>query len=271
MTSKTSDTVPQTKMHGQTHLDKMIDNTLVMAYRGLIKVRRTPEQLFDVTLQPVIFVLMFSYIFGGAIAGNVRNYLPICIPGILVQTLITAATITGSQLREDMDKGVFNRFRSLPIARISPLAGALFADIIRYVIATVLTFATGAMIGFRPYGGMTGMVAAGLLVIFSAWSISWVFAFFGVIASSAASFTGISMLILMPLTFLSNAYAPTSTFPRLLKWFADINPVSHLVSAVRQLTNHGVIGMDFWMSLLGSMAFIIVFAPLTLNAYMKKT
>jgi ABC-2 type transport system permease protein len=271
MISKTRDTVSQTKIHGQTLLDKLIDNTLVMAYRGLIKVRRTPEQLFDVTLQPVIFVLMFSYIFGGAISGNVRNYLPICIPGILVQTLMTAATVTGSQLREDMDKGVFNRFRSLPIARISPLAGALIADIIRYVIATILTFATGLMIGFRPYGGITGMIAAGLLAIFAAWSISWVFAFFGVIASSAASFTGISMLILMPLTFLSNAFAPTSTFPKLLQWIANNNPVSHLVSAVRQLTNHGMIGIDFWMSLLGSIAFILVFAPLTLNAYKKKT
>jgi ABC-2 type transport system permease protein len=115
------------------------------------------------------------------------------------------------------------------------------------------------------------MIAAGLLAIFAAWSISWVFAFFGVIASSAASFTGISMLILMPLTFLSNAFAPTSTFPKLLQWIANNNPVSHLVSAVRQLTNHGMIGIDFWMSLLGSIAFILVFAPLTLNAYKKKT
>jgi ABC-2 type transport system permease protein len=252
-------------------IDTLIDNSLVMAYRGLVRVRRTPEQLVDVTLQPVLFVLMFSYIFGGAISGNVANYLPIVIPGILVQTLVTAATVTGAQLRDDMDKGVFNRFKALPIARIAPLAGALMADVVRYVIATVLTFATGMAIGFKPYGGALGMAAAGLLVIFVAWSMSWVFAYLGVISKSAASFTGLSMLVLMPLTFLSNAYVSTSTFPKALRWFSDANPVSHLVTAVRQLTNHGVVGADFWWSILGSAVFIGVFAPLTLRAYMNKT
>jgi len=252
-------------------LDRMIDNSMVMAYRGLIKVRRTPEQLVDVTLQPVLFVVMFSYIFGGAVAGNVRNYLPLLIPGILVQTLLTAATVTGAQLREDMDKGVFNRFKSLPIARISPLAGALMADVIRYVIATSVTFATGLAMGYRPYGGLFGMSVAGLLVIFVAWSLSWIFAFFGVIAKSASSFTGFSMLILMPLTFLSNAYVPVSSFPRFMRWFVNMNPVTHLISAVRQLTNHGAITVDFWWSLLGSLLFIGLFVPLTLRAYMNKT
>jgi ABC-2 type transport system permease protein len=249
----------------------MIDNTFVMAYRGLIKVRRTPEQLVDVTLQPVLFVLMFSYIFGGAIAGNVRDYLPTVIPGILVQTLLTAATVTGAQLREDMDKGVFNRFKSLPIARIAPLAGALIADVIRYVIATTLTLVTGLLIGYRPYGGIFGVASAGLLVIFVAWSLSWIFAFFGVIAKSASGFTGISMLILMPLTFLSNAYVPISSFPKSMQWIANMNPVTHLISAVRQLSNHGTISMDFWLSLLGAILFICIFAPLTLRVYMKKT
>ncbi|POH85091.1 ABC transporter, partial [Ralstonia pickettii] len=111
-----------------------------MAYRGLVKIRRTPEQLFDVTFQPIIFTLMFAYIFGGAIAGDVQNYLPQLIPGILVQTVITTSVVTGTQLREDMDKGVFDRFRSLPIARIAPLSGALLADTLRYAIATTLVF-----------------------------------------------------------------------------------------------------------------------------------
>ena len=110
---------------GRPGLDQAIDNSFTMAYRGLLKVARTPEQLFDVTVQPIIFTLMFSYLFGGAISGNVRNYLPVVIPGILVQTVIGASIVTGVQLREDMDKGVFNRFKSLPIARISPLVGAL--------------------------------------------------------------------------------------------------------------------------------------------------
>ncbi|GAB0168313.1 hypothetical protein LSPCS325_17500 [Lysinibacillus sp. CTST325] len=134
--------------------NQSLRNSLTMAYRGVLKIRRTPEQLFDVTLQPIIFTLMFTYIFGGAISGNVQNYLPVIIPGILVQTVITTSIVTGVQLREDMDKGVFDRFKSLPIARIAPLAGALLADTIRYTIATVLTFTMGYIMGYRPEGGL---------------------------------------------------------------------------------------------------------------------
>jgi ABC-2 type transport system permease protein len=254
------------------NLGQVIDNSIALAYRGLIKIRRNPEQLFDVTLQPIIFTLMFTYLFGGAIAGNIRNYLPIVIPGILVQTVISASMVTGVQLREDMDKGVFNRFKSLPIARISPLLGALLADTIRYGIATALTFFVGFAIGYRPFGGVIGVALAGLLVIVVAWAISWIFAFFGVIARTSASVQGISMLVLFPLTFLSNAFVPTRTLPRVLRVFADVNPISHLISAVRQLTNHAniVIGQDLWLSLLGAVLIVAIFAPLTIAAYMRK-
>jgi hypothetical protein len=134
-------------LRNRTSLAQAVENTLTMAYRGLIKIRRTPEQLIDVTVQPIIFTLMFAYLFGGAIAGDVKNYLPSLIPGILVQTVITTSVVTGTQLREDMDKGVFDRFRSLPIARIAPLSGALLADTIRYAIATTLTFVMGYIMG----------------------------------------------------------------------------------------------------------------------------
>ena len=183
-----------------------VQNSFSMAYRGLLKIRRTPEQLIDVTLQPIIFTLMFSYIFGGAIAGSVADYLPTLIPGILVQTVVTTSVVTGVQLREDMDKGVFDRFKSLPIARIAPLAGALLADTVRYAIATTLTFTMGFVLGYRPEGGIGYVVLAGLLVIVCSWAISWIFAFFGVIARSASSVQGISFLVLFPLTFLSNAF-----------------------------------------------------------------
>ena len=137
-----------------------------MAYRGLLKIKRTPEQLFDVTLQPIIFTLMFTYIFGGAIAGNVSHYLPIIIPGILAQTVIGTSIVTGVQLREDMEKGVFDRFRSLPIARVAPLAGALLADTVRYLIATVLTLLMGLIMGYTAIvEHPAGVVGAGLLVI----------------------------------------------------------------------------------------------------------
>lgn len=161
-------------------LAQTVRNSLSMAWRGLLKVRRTPEQLFDVTLQPILFTLMFTYIFGGAISGDISSYLPIVIPGILVQTVITTSVVTGVQLREDMDKGVFDRFKSLPIARIAPLAGALLADTLRYAIATTLTFVTGFVLGYRPGGGIEYVLIAGLLVIACAWALSWIWAFFGV-------------------------------------------------------------------------------------------
>lgn len=257
-------------LRNRTSVTQTIQNTLTMAYRGLVKIRRTPEQLIDVTVQPIIFTLMFAYIFGGAIAGDVQSYLPLLIPGILVQTVITTSVVTGTQLREDMDKGVFDRFRSLPIARIAPLSGALLADTLRYAIATTLTFAMGWIMGYHPAGGLGMVVAAGLLVIACSWAISWIFAFLGVMARTASSVQGISMLVLFPLTFLSNAYVPVDTLPAPLAWFANINPISHLVSAVRELANNGVFGVDAWVSLLGAAVIVAVFAPLTVRAYMRK-
>ncbi|MFD6164811.1 ABC transporter permease [Oerskovia sp. NPDC060287] len=247
-----------------------VRNTFTMAYRGILKIRRTPEQLVDVTVQPILFTLMFTYIFGGAIAGDVVSYLPTIIPGILVQTVITTSVVTGVQLREDMDKGVFDRFRSLPIARIAPLSGALLADTVRYGIATTLTFAMGYVMGYRPAGGLGSVVLAALLVIVCSWAVSWIFAFFGVIARTAASVQGISMIVLFPLTFLSNAFVQPDTMPGWLQGFVNVNPVSHLVTAVRELTNNGVLGSDAVISLVGAAVIVAVFAPLTVRAYMRK-
>lgn len=247
-----------------------IRDSLTMAYRGLLKFRRTPEQFFDVVLQPILFVPMFTYIFGGAIAGNTKAYLPIIIPGILAQTIITASLVTGTMLREDMDKGVFNRFKSLPMARIAPLAGALIADTVRYIIATAITFAMGYLLGYRPGAGLKDVFAAGLLVIFFAWCLSWIFAFLGMIAKSASGVQGISLLILFPLTFLSNAFVPIKTLPHWLQGFVKANPVSHLITAVRELTTFGTIGHDFWFSLGGALIIVAIFAPLTVQVYMRK-
>jgi len=259
------------QLKNHTSFSQTVRHSLTMAYRGLLKIKRTPEQLFDVTLQPIIFTLMFTYIFGGAISGDIQSYLPVIIPGILVQTVITTSIVTGVQLREDMDKGVFDRFKSLPIARIAPLAGALLADTIRYTIATVLTLVMGYIMGYRPDGGLDHVALAALLVVFCAWSISWIFAFFGVIARTASSVQGISMIVLFPLTFLSNAFVPVDTMPNWLQWFVKINPVSHLVTAVRELTNSGTVGWDLAISLIGAAVIVAIFAPITVRAYMRRT
>jgi ABC-2 type transport system permease protein len=170
-----------------------------------------------------------------------------------------------------MDKGVFDRFKSLPIARIAPLAGALLADTIRYTIATVLTFTMGYIMGYQPDGGLGNVIIAGGLVIVCSWAISWIFAFFGVIARTASSVQGISMLALFPLTFLSNAFVPVDTMPNWLQWFVKLNPLSHLITAVRDLVNNGNAGWDCAVSLIGAAAIVAIFAPITVRAYMRRT
>ncbi|EHN09249.1 putative daunorubicin-DIM-transport integral membrane protein ABC transporter DRRC [Patulibacter medicamentivorans] len=250
-------------------LAETISQTLSMAWRALKKMRRNPEQFFDVTIQPLLFTAMFAYVFGGAISGDVASYLPMMIPGIVAQTVLTTCMATGVQLREDMDKGVFDRFKSLPIARIAPLAGPMVADMVRYLIAASLTFGTGMLMGYSPDGGVLGVLAAILLAIFVGWSMAWIFTFIGTLARSAQSVQGMSMLILFPLTFLSNAFVPVDTLPGWLESFVNVNPVSHLVSATRDLANHATISGEVGWTLLAGLVVIAIFAPLSVRSYKR--
>jgi ABC-2 type transport system permease protein len=246
-----------------------VSQTLGMAWRALKKMRRNPEQFFDVALQPLLFTAMFAYVFGGAIAGNVQSYLPLMIPGIVAQTVLTTCMATGVQLREDMDKGVFDRFKSLPIARIAPLAGPMTADLVRYLIAAGLTFLMGVIIGYRPGGGVLGVLGAIVLAVFTGWSLAWIFTWIGTMAKSARSVQGMSMMILFPLTFLSNAFVPVNSLPSGLADFVKINPVSHLVSATRDLANHAMISGEVGWTLLAGAVVIAVFAPLSVRSYRR--
>jgi ABC-2 type transport system permease protein len=212
---------------------------------------------------------MFAYIFGGAISGNVHSYLPLLIPGIVAQTVLTTCMATGVQLREDMDKGVFDRFKALPMARIAPLAGPMIADLVRYLIASGLTFVMGVIIGYRPAGGVFGVLGAILLAIFTGWSLAWVFTWIGTIAKSARAVQGMSMLILFPLTFLSNAFVPVTTLPGWLADFVKVNPISHLVSGTRSLANQGTINAEVGWTVLACVVVIAVFAPLSTRSYRR--
>jgi ABC-2 type transport system permease protein len=243
--------------------------TMIMAWRATKKMRRNPEQFFDVTLQPILFTAMFAYVFGGAISGDVKGYLPLMIPGILAQTVLTTCMATGVQLREDMDKGVFDRFRSLPMARIAPLAGPMVADLLRYTIAATLTFAMGLAIGYRPGGGVLGVLGAILLSVFTGWSLAWVFTCLGAIARTAQSVQGLSMMILFPLTFLSNAFVPINTLPGGLAAFVKVNPISHLVSADRDLANHAQLTAQVGWTLVACVVVIAIFAPLSVYTYKR--
>lgn len=250
---------------------KMFKDILVMTKRNLLKVRHNLDKLMDVTLMPVFFMVMFAYVFGGAVSGDVKNYLPIVVPGVLVQTLLTASSGAGTQLREDLETGVFDRFKSLPIARVVPLAGLLLADILRYIIASAFGVATGYVLGWRPEAGLLWVIIASLFGIFISWALSWVFATIGLLVSSAATIQGVSMILMMMLTFLSNAFVPIKTLPTALYHFAKWNPITLVINAYREMMTNGQIGADAYYVIATGIAIVLIFVPITLKLYNKKT
>lgn len=245
--------------------------SLTLGWRSVLKIRRIPEQLFDVTFQPVIFIVMFVYLFGGAVSGSTTQYLQFVLPGILVQTVVMASLYTGISLNTDIGKGIFDRFRSLPIWRPAALVGALLADSIRYVVAAAVCLGVGMAMGFRPDGSVLDVVAAVLLVLVFAFSLSWIFAFLGLVMRSAGAVQGVSMLAMFPLTFASNVFVDPSTMPGWLRAWVDVNPVSHLVTAVRGLMAGSPDAGDIGWSLIGCAALVAVFGPLTVRAYRRKS
>jgi ABC-2 type transport system permease protein len=246
-----------------------VRSAVTLSYRGLLKIRHHPQRLFDVLLLPVVSTWLFANVFGGAIAGSVRHYLPILIPGVMVQITITASVATGVQLCEDIDRGVFDRFRSLPIARVAPLVGLLVADVVRYAIATVMTVLVGLALGYRP-SSVVGLAAGCVLVVICAFALSWIFAYLGVRLDSPGTVQGLSMLALTPLTFLSNALVPTHTLPSWVRTLAEVNPVSHVCSAVRALAEGRFAGGEIMWSLLGIGVVLMVMVPVTVRAYVRK-
>jgi len=240
-----------------------------LAWRALIKMSRNPEQLVDVTAMPVLFTVMFGLMFGGAVSGSTAHYLPTLIPGIIAMTTITACVGAGIQLREDMDKGVFDRFRSLPIARIAPLAGPMMADLARYAVAAGVTLTVGVVMGYRPGGGVPGVLAGVVLAVITGWSIAWIFLWIGTKARSAGAVQGMSMMIMFPLAFLSNAFVPVDTLPGWLRTVTQVNPVSHVVSALRDLMNDGAVTVQVGWALLGCATVAAIFIPLAVRSYSR--
>ncbi|GHG57569.1 transport permease protein [Flavimobilis marinus] len=245
--------------------------TMTFAYRALLKIKHVPEQLFDVTLTPVIFTLMFTYLFGGAIAGDTGTYLQFLLPGIVVQTVLVVTVYTGFTLNTDITKGVFDRFRSLPVWRPAPIVGALLGDTVRYSVASAITIGLGLALGFRPAGGVTGVLAAvGLLLVF-AFAISWAFVILGLVMRSPNAVMGVSMLILMPLTFASNIFVDPATMPDLLRAWVDVNPVSHLTTAVRGLmAGTATLAQVSW-ALIASASLTALLAPVTMAIYRRRS
>ncbi|MCO7175020.1 ABC transporter permease [Sporolactobacillus kofuensis] len=244
--------------------------SLTFAWRALLKIKYLPEQLLDVTFFPVMFTLMFTYLFGGALAGSTGAYLQFLIPGILVQTVLFTTVYTGVALNTDISKGTFDRFRSLPIWSPSPLVGALLADAARYMIASIIVIALGLILGFRPHGGFVGIVIGIVLVLVFAFSISWIFSVLGLILRTSAAVMGISMTFLFPVTFASNIFVNPSTMPSWLRAVVNANPVSLLTTAVRGLMQGHVNVAEIGWVLLSSAVLILVFAPITMYLYRNK-
>lgn len=245
-------------------------NTLVFTYRSLLKAVKNPESFMDITIMPILFTLMFTFLFGGAVSGDIQSYLPIIIPGILTLTCVMASGNAGAQLREDADKSITARFKAMPIARIAPLAGALTADLARYAVAGIIVFAVGGILGLRPQAGFWAVLASIGFMMVLGWCLSWLFSFVALKVKSAATASSFTMIISFPLMFLSNGFSPTSTMPVPLRFFADnINPLSKAVTAIRQLLDQGTIGTDFWLALAGAAVILAVFIPLTMHAYRK--
>jgi ABC-2 type transport system permease protein len=244
--------------------------SLVFGWRAMLKIKHVPEQLFDVTAFPIMFTLLFTYLFGGAIAGSTAEYLQFLLPGILAQTVVMITMYTGVGVNNDIRKGVFDRFRSLPIWQPSVLVGALLGDALRYSIASAIVIGLGIILGFRPEGGAAGVILAVILLLVFSFSLSWIWTAIGFIARSQESLFFLSFVVLFPLTFASNIFVDPATMPSWLESFVNVNPVSWLVTAMRGLM-HGQ--PDMWaiaIVLTVCAGLIMVFGPFTMFLFRRK-
>ena len=244
---------------------------LTFGWRGMLKVKHVPEQLLDVTITPVMFVLMFTYLFGGAIAGSTGEYLDYILPGILVMSVLFTTVYSGVALNTDLTKGVVDRFRSLPTWRPAPLVGALLGDSVRYVVAGTVIMVLGVALGYRPGAGLPGVVAALALVIVFSFGLSWVFTTLGLLMRSPNAVMNAGFMGIFPLTFLSNVFVEPETLPRPLEAFVNANPISILADASRGLMEGNVSIADIGIVLATAAALTAVFAPLTTHLYRTRS
>ncbi|MFI7696860.1 ABC transporter permease [Nonomuraea sp. NPDC049655] len=244
--------------------------SVTFGWRAILKIKHVPEQLFDVTAFPLMMTLMFTYLFGGALAGSPTDYLQFLLPGIMVSSVVMITMYTGVEVNKDIEKGVFDRFRTLPIWRPSTMVGYLLGDVLRYTMASTVILVVGLVLGFRPQGGVTGVLAGIVLLLGFSFAFSWVWTMFGLLMRSEKSVMGVSMLVLFPLTFLSNVYVDPATMPGWLQIFVNVNPITRLVAAVRSLmAGTPDVGELTWV-LIASVLLIAIFGTLTMRLYNRK-
>src|SRR4051812_49069413 len=243
---------------------------LTFGWRGMLKVKHVPEQLLDATITPVMFVLMFTYLFGGAVAGSTGQYRDYLIPGILVMSVLFTTVYSGVAVNTDMTKGVVDRFRSLPIWRPAPLVGALLGDTVRYVSAGTVIIVLGVILGFRPQAGVLGAVAALALVVVFSFGLSWVFTTIGLLLRTPNAVLNGGFMAIFPLTFLSDVFVDPATPPRPLGAVVHVNPISTLADASRGLMAGNAQASDIAVSLLVAAGLTLVFLPITTRLYRSR-
>jgi oleandomycin transport system permease protein len=271
-TLQTPENVPREVTVAARGMRRNVRHALVLAKRNLIKTWRTPEQLIDVTLQPIIFLLLFVYVFGGAIShGSRHEYLQFLLPGLLGQGIAMGSIALGQNMNADIEKGVFDRFRSLPIARSIPLVGAVLADFFRYLILCVIYLGFGYVMGFRVSTDAGSAIAAIAVSIAFALCFCWVSVYVGMKVRTPGAVQGLMFLLIFPLSFGSNTFVATSTMPGWLQAFAKVNPISHLVGTVRGLMLGGPVVHDLLWTLGWMAALLAVFVPLATRAYRNRS
>jgi len=244
--------------------------SLTFGWRALLKIKHVPEQLVDVTMFPIMFTLMFTYLFGGALAGSTQAYLQFLLPGILVQANVMITMNTGITLNTDIQKGVFDRFRSLPVWRPSPLVGALLGDLVRYSIGSAIVIMLGLVLGFRPEGGAVGVVLSVALLLVFSFCLSWLWTMLSLILRTPNSVAGVSMMVMFPLTFVSNIFVDPKTMPGWMQAVVEVNPISHLATVVRGLMDGSVPAGEIGWVLVSSVLLVAVFGPITMVLYRNK-
>lgn len=247
-----------------------ISTTLSFSWRAVLKIKHVPEQLGDVVGIPIIFTLMFTYLFGGALAGSTGHYLQFLLPGSLVMAVLMVSMYAGVGLNTDVTKGVFDRFRTLPIWRPSLIVGALLGDACRYLIASALVLGLGIAMGYRSAGGLFGVLSAVALLLIFAFGLGWVWSTLGLLMRTPSALMNMGMLVLFPLTFASKVFVDPHTLPGWLRGFVDANPITHLVTAERALMDGNASTAQISWVLIASAALTAVFAPLTMRVFGNK-
>ena len=244
--------------------------SLTLGWRAVLRIKHVPFQLFDVTVFPIMMTLMFTYLFGGALAGSTDAYLQYLLPGIIVQTVVFLTVYTGMGLNTDIQKGLFDRFRSMPIWQPAPIMGALIGDVMRYSLAAVVVLTVGLILGFRPEAGIVGVAAAIALMLVFGFAISWIWIIVGMMVRNQESVMTTSFLLLFPMTFVSDIFVNPATMPGWLQAIVRWNPVTHLSSASRGFMHGGVDAYNIVYVLVVSAVVTAVFAPIAMKMYHRE-